>query len=57
MEMVEEPKNPTFKIPRVLPIYKRDGVSVPVKNNFSNNTIYIPVFKGLYQINHQWGNG
>ena len=45
-EVVAEPLNPTFKLPRAPTITEQDAAYVPPKYNFSNYTFAIPKFTG-----------
>jgi len=55
--IVEEPENPTFKIPRAPTINEQDGEFVPVKHNFSKHKFDIPVFKAMTHAPQRFANG
>ena len=54
---VDEPENPTFKVPQAPTIGECDGEFVPVKHNFSKHKFYVHVFKGTHKIPQQFVNG
>ena len=43
-DVAPEPRNPTFKNPRVPTVYERDAASIPTKHNFSKCSFPIPMF-------------